>query len=107
MGHSKYGVQNQKIKRKMNTNIKIYNRLKFNTYINVPPFTKRGIERFKYFIEELLEDLNYDTDPDECKYLDYLYTKCGNLLYYLENLDDLNEKLTDLNYTLYLDNFQY
>ncbi len=99
------------------TEIKRYNRLpQVNNPINTPSFTRRGIRQFKSFIEELLEDLEYNcygaydpdnVDPDESKYLEYLHTKCHNLLYYLENLDDLNEKLKDLNYKLYLENFQY
>jgi hypothetical protein len=99
------------------TTIKKYNCLpQVNNPINTPSFTRRGITQFESFIEELLEDLDcnrddvYDpdnVDPDESKYLEYLHTKCFNLLCYLKKLDDLNEKLKDLNYTLYLDNFQY
>ena len=100
------------IRKKMETEIKRYNHLpQVNNSINTPSFTKKGIRRFESVIEELLEDLSYNrygvydpdnVDPDEFTFLSYLSTKCHNLLYYLENLDDLNEKLKDLNYKLYL-----
>ena len=117
-----WGIENtkskiQKTRQEMETEIKRYNSSPpVNNSINTPSFTKKGIRRFESVIEELLEDLSYNrygvydpdnVDPDEFTFLSYLSTKCHNLLYYLENLDDLNEKLKDLNYKLYLENFQY
>jgi hypothetical protein len=106
-----------KIKQNIKAEIKKYNCLpQVNSYINTPSFTKRGLERFRSFINELQEDLEYDrdgvydpdnVDPDEIKYLDNLYCKSDRLLYYLENSDDLNKKLEDLKYRLYLENFRY